>query len=291
MTEELFEKIKEEWMDTEPIPSTQSDDDAIKVLYSDEYIYIMGIFRAALNKMEISQRALDLTTYIISNNPSNITVWWYRQEILKQIGYKWEEEMDFVDEQLLGSPKPYQIWNHRRFLDDRCETMPDEEKRLFRIIAFDQKNFHAYQFWCWFAQRWNTYEYFLKFTNDIIKTETTNNSALNFRMWLVETFKLDVREEFEYIKSVFARDYQNESIANYIRGLLKLDPSLLPEVKEYVNSLEDYHFKEIYSLLYTIATLENDKEAQEKWCDKLIELDPHKSNYWKMIKSNPTKYQ
>lgn len=273
-----FHEFKETWDDTEPVKASQVEGDPMYIEYSRKYDYIMGIFRAALDKMEISKRALDLTTYITKRNPSNITVWWYREEILKQIGYDWEKEMNLVDEILKSSPKPYQAWNHRRFLDDRCEKIPDEKERLRQIINVDTKNFHAYSFFCWFAQRWNDYDFLLKITEDILEDDPTNNSALNFRYWVVENFKLDTMTEYKYAKKLLEKDYHNESAMNYIRGLVKLNQSLIQTVlDDFRKIVEHYEYVEIYQLLYTIET---DIESKNNWANAITSLAPHKSNSW-----------
>ncbi|EAY09095.1 prenyltransferase alpha subunit, putative [Trichomonas vaginalis G3] len=285
-----FEEFQNTWSDTTPVEAKQDPDGIFGMQYSEQYKYIMGIFRAALNKMELSQRALKLTEIIATKNPSNIAVWWYRQEILKAIGYSWEEEMDFLDQLTVEQVKPYQLWNHRKFLDDRCETVPDEKKRLFKLIACDNKNFHAYSFFIWFIERWGVYDYFLDYTKDLLHVDKYNNSALSFRFWIVQHKNLNTEEELKYVLELMARDYQNESAANYIRGLMKLNPSLVPTIKETFDKIVvDHHFKEIYSLLYTIACIQNDKETQDKYCDLLIELDTYKAQYWTLVKNHAVK--
>lgn len=282
-----FEDFKDTWDDTTPVEASQDPEGIFNVQYSRKYRIIMGIFRAALNKMEISKRALKLTEIIVTKNPSNINAWWYRQEILKVLGYSWEEEMNFLDELLVAENKPYQLWNHRKFLDDRCETVPDEKDRLFRIIAGDHKNFHAYSFFIWFIERWGVYDFLLDYTTDLLKVDNLNNSALAFRFWIVENKKLNTADELKYIFDLMKRNYQNESAANFIRGLMKLDTSLIPIVKEELNKIVTENcFAEIYSLLYTIACLEDDKSAQDKYCDILIDLNPSKSKYWQMVKNH-----
>ena len=286
-----LKEFRDTWDDTEPFPDPQKDNCPFHVDHTKKYDLIMGIFRTVIDKKEYSRRALHLTTFVISKNPTNITAWWYRQQVLEHIGYDWKQEMDFLDDLMVSQPKPYQMWNHRRWLDDRCETLPDEEKRLYRIICVDQKNFHAYNFFCWFIRRWGFQSYFLRYVTDIVSVDPTNNSAFNFRYFIVEHEKMNVKQELEYAFTVLAKKTENESATTYIRGLLGLDPSLVEEAKQKTQELNDKNSsKQLLALLYTIARLQNNEKEMFELCDKLSEVDPMKKVYWQDLKAVDQKF-
>ena len=291
MDEFDLKEFRDTWDDTEPFPDPQKDGCPFHVDHTKKYDLIMGIFRTVIDKKEYSRRALNLTTYVISKNPTNITGWWYRQQVLEHLGYDWNSEMDFLDDMLANNPKPYQMWNHRRWLDDRCETVPDEEKRLFRIICVDQKNFHAYNFFCWFIRRWGFQPYFMRYVTDIISVDPTNNSAFNFRYFIVEHEKMNVKQELDYTFSVLEKNTQNESATTYIRGLLGLDKTLVDEAKQKTTELnEKQSSKQLLALLYTIARLQNNEKEMFEICDKLSEIDPIKKVYWQDLKNVDQKF-
>lgn len=286
-----IDEFKDTWDDIEPYPAPQDENLPFYVKHTRPYDAMMGVFRVVIDKKEYSKRALDLTKYIVMRNPTNITAWWYREQVLEHIGYKWEEEMDFVDDILFKAPKPYQAWNHKRWLDDRCETVPDEEKRLYRIISQDQKNFHAYNFFCWFVRRWGYQSYFLELTKNIISLYPDNNSAFNFRYFLVKFEHLSIKDELDFALNALERKPDNESATSYIRGLFDIDQSIVEEAKTRLTEfVKKNQFKQPLALLFTIARLEDNKQEMDFLCDRLINIDPMKKVYWEDIKSNTFKF-
>ena len=282
-----MKEFRDTWDDTDPYPDPQKEGCPFHVDHTVKYDLIMGTFRAVIDKKEYSRRALNLTTLIVTKNPTDITAWWYRQQVLTHIGYDWNQEMDFLDALLKETPKPYQMWNHRRWLDDRCDTVPDEEKRLFRIICLDNKNFHAYNFFSWFIKRWGYQPYFLNFVTDIISLYPTNNSAFNFRFFIVSHEKMDCKQELEYTLNVLEKNTENESATTYIRGLLDIDPSLITIVSEKTEELsKKSQSKQLLALQYTIARLQNNEKRMLELCDILSEVDPMKKVYWQDLKNS-----
>ena len=158
----------------------------------------------ALN--EYSDRALSLTTDIITMNPAHYTVWLYRAKCLKEINHyqnrtqasteptpdlTWiHTELIWLNALSLKNLKNYQIWHHRRSLVDLLPTLPPKEPDfLTSILSLDTKNIHVWTYRSWLCTRFP--QDLLHNDTELLRTETLidedvhNNSAWNHRWFLV----------------------------------------------------------------------------------------------------------
>ncbi len=65
-----------EWADLRPIVQDDGQTPLCPIAYEEGYRVAMNYFRALVNLKEFSQRALDLTTFILYENASHYTVWY-----------------------------------------------------------------------------------------------------------------------------------------------------------------------------------------------------------------------
>jgi protein farnesyltransferase/geranylgeranyltransferase type-1 subunit alpha len=66
------------WEDVVPLPQQEHlPGTALAIIaYSDDYVEAMSYLRAVMAANEMSERALELTEDIISQNPAHYTVWY-----------------------------------------------------------------------------------------------------------------------------------------------------------------------------------------------------------------------
>lgn len=282
-----LDEFREQWKDVTPVPSHQDEKLPFYVHHSEKYETYMGIFRHVLNVHEISQRALELTKIVICRMPCDNTAWNYRRQLLDALGFEWEEEAKFLNDLMSYEIKPYQLWKHRRWLDDKSETAPDEKKFLFELIVKDQKNFHAWNFFLWFVRRWGVYDYFLQFTTDILFVDSQNNSAWSARLEIIKIMKLPTQEYLEHALGCIKKNHTNEACAIFIRGLVQYDNSLLDLAIEKVQEIAgDSEEKILLILQYFLAVEKKDFAKVETLCEQLSKVDEMRNGFWMNMKNN-----
>ena len=131
-------------------------------------------------KGDRSQKALDLTSKMLSMNPDCYSWWNYRREILldmyggaDQLGLMMEApsseeakvrtpgkestaaavrdtELQLTVDGIMKNPKSYPAWSHRQWIIQRFECDYEHEVKLCsEMLNLDQRNFH-----CWNYRRW-----------------------------------------------------------------------------------------------------------------------------------------
>jgi len=105
----VFDDIKPLAQDDGPHPVCVID-------YKPDFEIAHDYLRAVLKKNEKSERALALTGMCLAFNPANYTVWHYRREILKELGFEVQAELEWSAGLGGSNPKNYQLWHHRRAL-------------------------------------------------------------------------------------------------------------------------------------------------------------------------------
>lgn len=106
-------------------------------------------FRAIVCKGEKSERALELTENALRLNSANYTVWQYRRDILKALGFDLTKELQYIEEVILNNPKNYQVWHHRRVIVELMNDPAQELELTAKVLNMDAKNYHSWQHRQW----------------------------------------------------------------------------------------------------------------------------------------------
>jgi len=70
----------------------------------------MNCFRAIVKKNEMSERALELTEFLIGYNKAHYYIWKYRQDLLIKLNCDLKKELQAMEDITLETMKSYQIW-------------------------------------------------------------------------------------------------------------------------------------------------------------------------------------
>eukprot|EP00833_Pecoramyces_ruminatium_P000897 jgi/Orpsp1_1/1174929/evm.model.c7180000051994.1 len=287
-----------EWADIEPIPQyDESKPRLIIINYEKEYSDAMDIFRAIVKKNEFSERALELTEFLIDYNPANYSIWKYRQDILIKLNYDLKEELQKMEDITLETMKSYQIWRHRQFLIDNLND-PCEEMEFIKIIfEYDAKNYHTWAYRQWLMNRFNLFdESELEYIDQLLTEDIRNNSAWNQRMFYFNnrpSILLDVEAENEinYAIEKIKILPNNKCPWSYLKGIIKLNEKTLldyPNIEELSVQLKDDKTT-IFPLCmyYDISELKYLKNPTKEGYQNLLKLieelenrDFRRVNYW-----------
>lgn len=113
-----------------------------------------------VEKAEHSVRALNLTTEMVTYNPSDYTAWYHRRRCLEEVqkDAKFESELEFTAKGIATCPKCYQVWHHRRWLmqqvlanvhvkwgstDSKVKVLQNEKTFTEDILKQDPKKFQC----------------------------------------------------------------------------------------------------------------------------------------------------
>lgn len=152
---------------------------------------------------EHSQRALALTSHIISMNPAHYTVWLYRASTLFALKFVLEDEVAWLNDVALNNQKNYQIWHHRQLLVDHLypsmssdrskilELARSEIRFLTRMFAEDSKNYHVWSYRQYLVRKLDLFPSQcdnpseLGAIDKLIDEDVRNNSAWSHRFFVV----------------------------------------------------------------------------------------------------------
>jgi protein farnesyltransferase/geranylgeranyltransferase type-1 subunit alpha len=152
---------------------------------------------------EHSQRALELTSHIISMNPAHYTVWLYRASTLFSLKFVLEDELAWVNDVALSNQKNYQIWHHRQLLIDNLypsissdrskilELARSEIKFLAQMFAEDSKNYHVWSYRQYLVRKLDLFPSQcedpseLSAIEKLIDEDVRNNSAWSHRFFVI----------------------------------------------------------------------------------------------------------
>lgn len=305
----------DEWNDIKPIEQDEGSTPAVPIMYNEIYTDRMNYFRGIINVNEKSIRALKLVDEIITLNQSNYTAWHYRRLILKELNDNnlYKNELEYVTNKALESPKNYQIWHHRRAIVIILNDSTNELDFINQILQIDTKNYHAWAHRQWCIQYFNLFDNELEFCEYLINLDVRNNSVWNQR-WFVsknemlyntKTNILKIRlREINYALNKIHKDYNNESPFNYIRGFVKLIgfpkffindnlvnnnsinfkyfPFILNNLINILNDKPDEGFTPpLLGLLVDIYEDINNKNESIKYCNLLSnKYDTIRNKYW-----------
>jgi len=294
----LFSK-RPEWSDIEPIPQyDETKQRLVTINYDKEYSDAMDCFRAIVEKKEISERALELTEFIINYNPAHYYVWKYRQDILLQLNYDLKEELQKMEETTLETMKCYQIWHHRQVLVDALNDPCEEMDFLKIIFEYDAKNYHTWAYRQWLMVRFNLFDKSeLEYIDELLLEDIRNNSAWNQRMFFFVNrpeilLDVDAENEINYAIEKIKILPNNKCPWNYLKGIIKLNEKTLLDyqnIEELCIQLKDNDPSCIFPLnmlfeIYIMKYHKNPtKEAYQMLLNLLEELenrDFRRVNYW-----------
>ncbi|KAL2315336.1 Protein farnesyltransferase/geranylgeranyltransferase type-1 subunit alpha [Schizosaccharomyces pombe] len=273
-----------------PIPQDEGENPLAKICYTTGYEQGMTYFRAIMAKKEYSLRALNLTGFLIMNNPAHYTVWAYRFQILNHTPSYIDNELEWLDEIAEDFQKNYQVWHHRQKILSLTKNYERELEFTKKMFEIDSKNYHVWSYRVWILQNFNDYSRELKLTNELLEKDIYNNSAWNHRFYvLFETSKVvswSLEEELNYLKDkiLFAPD--NQSVWNYLCGVLdKSGPSKLDNL---IANLRK-NLPALHKPLLEFLAMYEPSSSEEIYQKLANEIDvPHAALWtWMSQRSNP----
>ncbi|KAG0292263.1 CAAX geranylgeranyltransferase alpha subunit [Linnemannia gamsii] len=227
---------KPEWADVVPIPQDDGPNPLVPIAYTKEYSTTMDYFRAMCRAQEKSERALDLTKIVIELSPSHYTVWYYRQQLLKELNKDLKEELEWLEWMVNEHPKSYQIWHHRQVIVGRIAqsfvahtttttTTPTTAQSTEAAFSFDdlpQSQKTA-------AQDLVNSE--LDFIAESLEDDTKNYHAWSYRQWVLAHFGLGPWwvGELAYTEELIGKDVRNNSAWNQRYFVVTNSPGGLTE--------------------------------------------------------------
>ncbi|CAG9461862.1 unnamed protein product [Pedinophyceae sp. YPF-701] len=219
----------------------------VSIAYREEDAAALRDMRMAMEKQDLSEAALGVTERAIDANAADYTAWAWRWRCLEALRSDLDQELEWLEPNMLSNPKNYQMWNHRRRVagalcaaDGPAVLGPRVAAELAFVeeaLRDDAKNYHA----------WAHRQHFVgavlagadgaaaaqeeaEFTDRLIERDARNNSAWNHRMYVLRasmgaaTSEADatnvVRRELAYAwRRIHPVGHYNESAWAYARGL------------------------------------------------------------------------
>ncbi|EST07468.1 Protein prenyltransferase, alpha subunit [Kalmanozyma brasiliensis GHG001] len=214
-----FDASSSAWSDLTPTPQLESSSPMCPILFAPEYSSAMDLYRtltvsntAPLSAIELSPRALALTSHLIQLNPSHFSVWQYRANIILHsptLGSNRDEllraELGWLDELAHKNMKSYQVWQHRRLVVSALGDPGRELEFVKENLARDAKNYHTWGYRQWvlahfgglslpssavvvgsrgageFPQLWDGEA---DYVDQLLSEDVRNNSAWNHRWYI-----------------------------------------------------------------------------------------------------------
>eukprot|EP01039_Chlorochromonas_danica_P006942 gene6943-7682_t len=284
----MTEFVDDTWSDLTPIPQDEGPDPVVQIAYSDEFVFLMGIFRALVAKKEYSLRAFQLTDALLDLNPASYTVWQFRRNCIRELKCDLEAELDFMDSFAEENPKNYQIWYHRRAIVEMLGNASRELAFCQDVFEVDAKNYHAWAHRQWVLLTYGLWEGELDFVEKCIEEDIRNNSAWNHRWFVVHQGPEGVtpailERELNYAVNSINLVKKNESSWNYLRGLARLHPELKEvvsqRVEELVNSTEGENYLAL-GLLADLKEEQGDVSAAQDLFETLVIVDGIRAKSW-----------
>lgn len=215
------------------------------------------------------------------------------------------EELEFIKEITLETPKNYQLWQHRQIIVEKINMedvfLRDLEDTKVQL-SLDAKNIHCWQYRQWIIRRSNDQKYFidseLKYTDMLLNEDVYNNSAWNHRYFLIKTsekFCSDLKDyfllELNRIMSYLTISYEdNECFWNYLSAFIQdypretIENPLYSKLTELIGSPDD---SENYLYLkFMVRFITKDEEKKKKFCEKLKILHPINRVLWASMSQN-----
>jgi protein farnesyltransferase/geranylgeranyltransferase type-1 subunit alpha len=199
--------------------------------YTPEFRLAFGILLSARDVREVSKRALDLSTYTIRLNPSDVTAWGYRRHVVRNLFANadadaaeamLQSELRHSKESIEDTPKSYQLWEYRRFLRELGGSNEEERVLVRDALATDTKNYHAWSHLAWLSSKSSDEEVEkdILYTEDLILLDVRNNSAWSHRWGIACRCGRVTASELDWAVRQMYKAPRNESVWNYIAALV-----------------------------------------------------------------------
>lgn len=213
---------KPEWADVVPIPQDDGPNPLVPIAYTREYSTTMDYFRAMCRAQEKSERALDLTKIVIELSPSHYTVWYYRQQLLKELNKDLKSELEWIEWMVNEHPKSYQIWHHRQVIVGRIaqSLFPSTTTTSSSTLSTAQSTEAAFAFDDLPEALKTTAQELVKseleFIAESLKDDTKNYHAWSYRQWVLAHFGQGPwwTRELAYTEELLEEDVRNNSAWN-----------------------------------------------------------------------------
>lgn len=204
-----------------------------KIMYTPEFETVFSYLRALMAKDELSERAMYVACCAISLVPAHYTVWRYKYRIVEKLVeegvYDADDELKWCAELAINNEKNYQIWQYRELIielkirydlgqDRRKYCLEDEYDIIHQMLDSDEKNYHVWSHKRWLVSYFGLFQDVreLDYTKELIEKDVRNNSAWNFRHFLIFGTDEDSTVEDEWIlrEINFTKHYIESSITN-----------------------------------------------------------------------------
>ncbi|KNE59534.1 hypothetical protein AMAG_03801 [Allomyces macrogynus ATCC 38327] len=312
MTTALPYRERPEWADVTPVPLNEGPRPFAPILFSKEYQEAFEYFTAVTQANEISQRAFDLTTHLVTLNPGLYSAWYFRQQLIEELKLDLHKELEFVTGRLLETPKNYQMWNHRQYIISKLGDYSKEKELMDHVLEIDAKNYHVWVYRQWLVAHFGLWDGELECVNDLLTKDVRNNSAWSYRYFLLygsaaanapigadepngpqRTLAVDDDEEFQFVCDQILRAPSNESPWVYLRGVLRhlaqrakvpaiQTPAAVKAVCERLVKGQSQS-PHLYGFLVDEAEAHNDWTGVRDTCLHLEEVvDKTRRRYWAM---------
>uniref|UniRef100_A0A0K8TP67 Protein farnesyltransferase/geranylgeranyltransferase type-1 subunit alpha n=1 Tax=Tabanus bromius TaxID=304241 RepID=A0A0K8TP67_TABBR len=293
---------RKDWVDVTPLEQDDGENPVVVIAYSEKFKDVYDYLRAIIANEEKSERALELTKDALSLNTANYTVWQYRRDILKALNSDLSEELDYVERVIKDNPKNYQVWHHRRVIVEWMDDPSRELELTEAVLQMDAKNYHAWQHRQWAIKAYDLFDDELQYVDRLISEDLRNNSAWNQRYFVLNHFGFTtevLQREVHYAMNRIRIVKNNESVWNFLRGLLKQGEKTLdqfPEVVEFVEELYNCGNRSPYLIaflidLYEEKSLRPEESNREDYSNKVFDLckamanehDVIRKKYWEYL--------
>ncbi|KAH6561009.1 hypothetical protein BASA50_000823 [Batrachochytrium salamandrivorans] len=280
-----------QWADIIPIPQNDGPEPLVPIAYAPEYAAAMDYFRAVFAAGEYSARVLELTSFIINENPSHYAVWKYRLDTVMALKTPLNSELSFTEELAAEHPKSYQIWHHRQAIADQDNEPEREIAFINRMLEIDSKNYHAWSYRQHVVSKHKLWKSELVDIDRLLQEDVRNNSAWNQRFFVysrsVDTLNSeDLEHEVQYTLARINMAVQNESPWNYLRGMIqqlagkKLCDVESAEVASLRLSGAPHHCTHAMSYLADIYQERGQQKEFITMCTTLVQADAIRRLYW-----------
>ncbi|KAH8829382.1 hypothetical protein DL96DRAFT_1668849 [Flagelloscypha sp. PMI_526] len=241
---------RDDWADVQPLEQYEGVTPLVPIFYSEPYKDASGYLRAIVQSQEKSHRVLELTEFIIRQNPGHYTAWQYRWQTLNAINSPLDVELKLMDELAAKYLKTYQVWHHRRLLVTALRKPLAELDFISVVLEQDTKNYHTWSYRQWLLSYFDRpeedcegkdvlWDGELAFAEKMVREDIRNNSAWHHRFFVVFREKKEIPEdvvkrEIQYTKEMISVAPNNASSWNYLRGVLDRTGTPYHSVKEFV---------------------------------------------------------